>query len=607
MTNKLLLEVLEPADALPPKNTFQSLPKSPQSIEELREICGDHPGDCKCVFCDHPLWESNVAYGFLDTHEATPSLEAESEGLRQTTIEYTLPQPESTPRKKPKNKTRFIALITALFIAASATSIAVWDTVHGSGNTNAPVRHRAGTPPNWPAVTAAVKDSVVAIWASESEGSGFIFDTEGHVVTNSHVVEGETDFLVYLADGRIFEARKVKADPLTDTAVIRILAPPADLQPVYVGDSSALSVGDPVLAIGNPRGLAGTTTQGIVSSLNRPSQTGKLLTPSFINAIQLDAPINHGNSGGPLFNASGQVVGITYAGYGDTGWQGLNFAIPINLANRVVEGIITDGSVSHAFLGVVVDEGSAVYQGQARLGAAILDVVATSPASSAGLRAGDVVVQLNDITIDGPEALTSWLQEQEPNSNVTLTIVRDGTVQTVETSLRTRMGYEYKISELPFVGTWQYAGLEVDVPPVPSEWIRDNLYWSWGNHRLYHRSSTDADYVAFIENYIISDDNPSQDLRISFKLIAGGTVENWTGRWNEDETATQWRLVDNGSTLRLNSASFYNEFQFVSPGVLIYSIGFGSTHSDPVARNWLNSIEVKIIFQNHDVQVRIIG
>jgi S1-C subfamily serine protease len=433
--------------------------------------------------------------------------------------------PVPTPSAKTaKDNKWLIAVIAAILVSAGALTTAFfpWGSAQHATSLAAPVRHRAGTPPDWPAVTAAVKDSVVAIWATESEGSGFILDSSGHIVTNAHVVGDETEFLVYLADGRLFEATKIYADALTDTAVIRLLSPPDNLQPVYLGDSATVQAGDPVLAIGNPRGLANTTTQGIVSAINRPSLTGDAISHSFINAIQIDAAINPGNSGGPLFNASGQVIGINYAGIGTSGSTGLNFAIPINLASRMASEIIAIGGVKHAFLGIEVIESRVIYNGQARLGAEIVDILPGSSASAIGLELGDIIVRLDNVEIDSPDALVSRLREKQVDDVIALTIVRNGISHHLNATLSPRALFEDDLSLSPFLGTWatSYAAY---VPEVPSEYgfTADELAQWWDEERTGE---------------------------VLFTLQRDGKVTNWNEEWNNRDdfagTPLTWKWLD---------------------------------------------------------------
>ncbi|QAY69927.1 S1C family serine protease [Xylanimonas protaetiae] len=320
----------------------------------------------------------------------------------------------------------------------------------------APVKDSTVTNPDWEAVTAAVAQSVVSIQTSSQQGtslgSGLILDTDGHVLTNNHVVSGAQDnkVQVTLSDGRIFDADIVGTDPTTDLAVVKLENPPSGLRPVALGDSDTLTVGAPVLAVGNPLGLANTATTGIISALDRPvsAQGENTQEPVTTNAIQIDAAINPGNSGGPLFNAQGQVIGITSSiaslssggltGSGQSGSIGLGFAIPVNLAKNVSSQLIANGSAEHAFIGVSMQDGTATADGVTRRGGQVMNVVAGSPAAAAGLQTGDVIVAIGDQPVNGASALTGFVREHQAGQKVTLTVVRDGKAIQVDVTLAVR-------------------------------------------------------------------------------------------------------------------------------------------------------------------------
>ncbi|MGL4278903.1 MAG: trypsin-like peptidase domain-containing protein, partial [Albidovulum sp.] len=227
-----------------------------------------------------------------------------------------------------------------------------------------------------------------------SLGSGFIVAADGYVVTNNHVVENAAKIRVKLEDGKELDATLVGTDAKNDIAVLKVSA--AEPLPVVAwGDSDVLRVGDPILAIGDPFGVGTTVTSGIVSARGRDLHSGP-----YDDFIQIDAPINHGNSGGPLVNAEGKVVGINTAIYSPNGGNvGLGFAIPAVQAQKVVQAIIENGSVEHGFIGVSiqpVDESIAAALGlDAAKGALVASVQDGSPAAAADLKAGDVVLAVN--------------------------------------------------------------------------------------------------------------------------------------------------------------------------------------------------------------------
>ena len=188
---------------------------------------------------------------------------------------------------------------------------------------------------------------------ASGQGSGFVFDADGHIVTNHHVVDGAQSVSVRFWDGSTYDATVVGTDPSTDLAVIKVDAPADVLLPLALGDSNSLSVGESVVAIGSPFGLEGTLTSGIVSALNREMTSPNNFTIS--NSIQTDAAINHGNSGGPLLNAAGEVVGVNTQIKSDSGGSdGIGFAIPSATVSSIVPQIISSGAVEHAYLGVGV-------------------------------------------------------------------------------------------------------------------------------------------------------------------------------------------------------------------------------------------------------------
>ncbi|QAY64939.1 PDZ domain-containing protein [Xylanimonas allomyrinae] len=318
---------------------------------------------------------------------------------------------------------------------------------------SAPVKDSTPSNPDWQAVTAAVSKSVVAIQVTSSqggaEGSGLILDDKGHVLTNNHVVAGAQNNTVQvtLSDGRLFQAKIVGTDATTDLAVVAIQSAPSDLTPVALGDSDDVSVGDPVLAVGNPLGLANTATTGIVSALDRPvSASGENTQQAVVtNAIQIDAAINPGNSGGPLFDASGRVIGITSSiaslssgMSGQSGSIGLGFAIPINLAKNISAQLIENGSAQHAFLGVSMQDGTATADGVTRRGAQVQNVTGGSPAAEAGVQAGDVVVAIGEQPVSSAESLTAFVRERQAGDKVVLTVVRNGSAQQITVTLAVR-------------------------------------------------------------------------------------------------------------------------------------------------------------------------
>lgn len=330
--------------------------------------------------------------------------------------------------------------------SARSTSIA---SIGQSSNDGVPVSGSTSENPDWQAVASAVKDSVVAITVTtsqgEAQGSGVIVDSDGHIVTNNHVVSGAQDdkVQVTLTDGRIFTADVVGTDPTTDLAVVKLQDAPDDLTPAALGDSSAVTVGDPVMAVGNPLGLANTVTTGIVSALDRPVSTTEDGSSDTVvtNAIQIDAAVNPGNSGGPLFDAQGKVIGITSSiatTSSESGSIGLGFAIPVNLADMIAGQLIEDGTAEHAFLGVGLTDNTATADGVTRAGAQVQTVTSGSPAASAGVKEGDVIVAIDGKAVAGAESLTGYVRAYASGDEVTLTLVRDGKSLDVDVTLAVR-------------------------------------------------------------------------------------------------------------------------------------------------------------------------
>ncbi|WP_137125908.1 S1C family serine protease [Roseomonas sp. HF4] len=265
----------------------------------------------------------------------------------------------------------------------------------------------------------------------QGAGSGFIVEPSGVVVTNGHVVGEATRVTVTTQDGTEYPARVVGVDELTDIALLRI-TPRAPLAAVSLGVSQTLRVGQWVLAAGNPFGLGGSVTSGIVSARGRDIGAGP-----FDDFIQTDAPINPGNSGGPLFNMAGEVIGINTAIYSPSGASaGIGFAVPSDLARPVVESLLRDGRVDRGWLGVSVAD--ADEQGRGRRGAVIMGVERGSPAARAGLRQGDLVTALNGEAVATSRALVRGVAGLPPGETVRLTLSRGGRNQEVAVQIGRR-------------------------------------------------------------------------------------------------------------------------------------------------------------------------
>ena len=284
-------------------------------------------------------------------------------------------------------------------------------------------------------------------------GSGFVIDTEGHIVTNAHVVEEARAVQVTFSyEGIVADAEIVGQDPYSDLAVIKVNIPPDQLVPLELGDSSTLQVGQRVIAIGNPFGLEGTMTVGIISALGRtlPAQvlqsSGRFSNPEI---IQTDAAINPGNSGGPLLDAHGQVIGVNTAIRSETGVNsGIGFSVPVNTLKRILPQLIEEGTYHYPYLGITSDNRFSVAQLAGPLGlpvthgVLIAEVVPGTAAAEAGLQGGDREVEVMGmpimaggdiiVTIDGdevndyPDFIAYLVRETEANQTIVLTVVRDG-------------------------------------------------------------------------------------------------------------------------------------------------------------------------------------
>jgi S1-C subfamily serine protease len=303
-------------------------------------------------------------------------------------------------------------------------------------------------------VTAEGSESPFGAPQARGQGSGFVYDRQGHVVTNQHVVQGASSVSVRLWNGQTYDAEVVGSDASTDLAVLDVDAPASVLSPLRLGDSSDLQVGDGVVAIGSPFGLEQTVTSGIVSALHR--QMTALNEFSINDSIQTDAAINHGNSGGPLLNSSGRVIGVNAQIESESGGNdGVGFAIPSNTVRSIVSQLVQTGEVEHAYLGVGVQTIPASVAEELDLveGVALTEVRSDTPAARAGLRAGsgsrlvdgenyptggDVITALDGKKVTSAEELQSVIDASKPGDTVSITFVRNGDSRTVRVELASR-------------------------------------------------------------------------------------------------------------------------------------------------------------------------
>jgi putative serine protease PepD len=265
--------------------------------------------------------------------------------------------------------------------------------------------------------------------ATSAEGTGFVYDDQGHIVTNEHVIDGATSVKVSFGDGKTYSATIVGKDTSTDVAVLKVNAPASELSPLSLADSSTVAVGDGVVAIGDPFGLDDTVTSGIVSAVDREIQAPDN-TP-IEGAIQTDAAINHGNSGGPLFDLTGKVIGVTAQIESDSGGSdGVGFAIPSNLVKSIADQLIATGKASHPLLGI--DPTSAAN------GVKVASVQSGTGAAKAGLQAGDVITRFDGTDVTSVAKLRAVIATHAPGDSVSVTYNRGGSSHTVQVTLGTR-------------------------------------------------------------------------------------------------------------------------------------------------------------------------
>ena len=309
----------------------------------------------------------------------------------------------------------------------------------------------------WSTIYDQLKDSVVLVQTNLGLGSGFVYDTEGHIITNHHVIEDADTIQVTFLDGNITSANVVGMDIYSDIAIIKVDPEVTILHPVVLGSSSDLTVGEPVAAMGNPFGLSDTLTAGIVSSVERTLEAAENYV--IIDIIQIDAAVNPGNSGGPLVNLKGQVVGVNTAIQSETGtFTGIGFAIPSDTVKREIDDLIETGTYKHPWLGVSaldVDLAIADAMGLEKpQGVLIVNVTEGSPADQAGLRGGDQNVTLDGqvITVGGDvitgidglptrrmaDLVVYMERNTSPGDSVVFEIIRDGEERSVEVTLGER-------------------------------------------------------------------------------------------------------------------------------------------------------------------------
>jgi putative serine protease PepD len=352
------------------------------------------------------------------------------------------PPPAPAPRRSSGGRNAIAAAIVAALVAGTAGGVVgarlADDDAATAGSSSSAV---ATTPVSGPvdgaseepvaAVAAAVAPAVVQLESSSGLGSGFVYDESGLILTAHHVVEGAEQVQVRLADGTLLEGQVLGGDPSTDVAVVKV-DPSADLVVATLATGVDVAVGQLAIAIGSPFGLDQTVTSGIVSAVGRSSETPGGVIP----AIQTDAPINSGNSGGALVDRQGRIIGINdsiITGGGESnGNLGIGFAIPIDIAKAVADRIVAGESTDAGYLGVEGAESTGN-----RAGAAIASIEPGSPAADAGLVEGDVVVAVDGQRVSSMIDLAAKIRTSQPGDSVTMTVERDGQETEVTVELGT--------------------------------------------------------------------------------------------------------------------------------------------------------------------------
>ncbi|MEV0781761.1 trypsin-like peptidase domain-containing protein [Streptomyces sp. NPDC050423] len=378
-------------------------------------------------------------------------------------------QTPDAPRKRGAGGLVAAVVVAALVAGGIGGALGYWaaDSNDGSGSSGSTTVAASANPQDLKrdpgtvaGVAAKALPSVVTIDAQGGDGeggtgTGFVYDKEGHILTNNHVVASAADngqLTATFSNGKKYGAEVVGRAEGYDVAVLKLKDPPQGLTPLALGNSDQVAVGDSTIAIGAPFGLSNTVTTGIISAKNRPvaSGDGSGGSNSYMSALQTDASINPGNSGGPLLSAGGAVIGINSAiqstgsstGQSQAGSIGLGFAIPVNQAKNVAEQLIKTGQPVYPVIGatVTMDEktGGAVISDQGTSGTDA--VPKDSPAGRAGLKPGDVITKFNDTVVDSGPTLIGEIWTHKPGDKVTLTYKRGGKTSTAEVTLGERKG-----------------------------------------------------------------------------------------------------------------------------------------------------------------------
>ncbi|MDF6019922.1 trypsin-like peptidase domain-containing protein [Streptomyces sp. JH34] len=380
-----------------------------------------------------------------------------------------VPSEPERPRKRRAGGLVAAVAVAALVAGGVGGALGYWAAdSSGSGSSGSTTVAASNSPKDFKreagtvaGVAASALPSVVTIDAKSGDGeggtgTGFVYDKEGHILTNNHVVASAADsgqLTATFSNGKKYDAEVIGRAQGYDVAVLKLKNAPDGLTPLALGDSDKVAVGDSTIAIGAPFGLSNTVTTGIISAKNRPvaSGDGSSNKNSYMSALQTDASINPGNSGGPLLDAGGAVIGINSAiqstsgggvGQSQAGSIGLGFAIPVNQAKNVAEQLIKTGQPVYPVIGATVTmeekTGGAVISDEGAGGTPA--VTPDGPAAKAGLKAGDVITKFNDTAVESGPTLIGEIWTHKPGDQVTLTYKRDGRTATAELTLGERKG-----------------------------------------------------------------------------------------------------------------------------------------------------------------------
>ncbi|MDX3184234.1 trypsin-like peptidase domain-containing protein [Streptomyces sp. NPDC053741] len=376
---------------------------------------------------------------------------------------------DEQPRKRRASGLVAVVAVAALVAGGVGGALGYWAAdSSGSGSSGSTTVAASNSPKDFKreagtvaGVAASALPSVVTIDAKSGDGeggtgTGFVYDKEGHILTNNHVVASAADsgqLTATFSNGKKYDAEVIGRAQGYDVAVLKLKNAPDGLTPLALGDSDKVAVGDSTIAIGAPFGLSNTVTTGIISAKNRPvaSGDGSSNKNSYMSALQTDASINPGNSGGPLLDAGGAVIGINSAiqstsgggvGQSQAGSIGLGFAIPVNQAKNVAEQLIKTGQPVYPVIGATVTmeekTGGAAISNEGAGGTPA--VTPDGPAAKAGLKAGDVITKFNDTAVESGPTLIGEIWTHKPGDKVTLTYKRDGRTETAELTLGERKG-----------------------------------------------------------------------------------------------------------------------------------------------------------------------